>query len=303
MKAWVMAELTRLESLRGNPVIIFHAATEYPAFRILYECLRRLEAVESLDLMLITRGGDVNAARRIALLLHEFTQDLTILLPYYARSAGTLICLGAHQLLMGSMAELSPIDGQIGSTIKKSADLPQTISAEEIRTFRQMVEEWFGIKREEDKLQVFALLSQRVFPPSLTTFYRSDRLIRQIAGDLLTHQLPNVEEQMRQRIVDQLVSGYHDHGYAITRTEAQELGLQVLFPSSEVETVMWQIQEVCRQYIDEQHSQTERVAGLILSQNFSAQHLVRLPEIQTNESLASPTLIDSIRERWEILEE
>lgn len=303
LNSFAINELAELEALRENPVIVFHATTEYPSLRTLYECLRRIKSVECLDLVLITRGGEVNAARRIALLLHEYTQHLTILVPYYARSAGTLLCLGAHQLIMGPMAELSPIDGQIGSSVETSPDIPQMISAEDIRAFRQIAEEWFGIKREEDRLQVFALLSQRIFPPSLASFYRSDRLIRQLAGELLTYQLPKVEEHTRQQIVDQLVSGYFDHGYTITRTEAQSLGLQVTFASPEIEELIWRIQEICRQRIDKVFNHTEQVTDLIISRNFLAQHIVCIPGIgESNEAtLSIPTI--GTHERWEILEE
>lgn len=302
MERFDVNALTAMEALRGNPIMVYAGMIQDDAVLMLYECLRRLKPTESLDLVISTSGGVVNVARRVALLLREYTQNLNILVPYRARSAGTLLCLSASQLILGPLAELSPIDGHIGALGEIPTDAPSLISAEDIRAFRQVAEEWFGIQREEDRLQVFALLSQRIFPTTLSSFYRANRLIRYIAEELLYHQLPDAGTSERQRIVNQLISGYPAHDYGITRAEARQLGLQVDFASPDEETLMWRIQESCRQCFDGQKDQTVQITGLIASTNFTAYQVNRQIDIFPEEiTQRMPQPGRAVSPRWEIL--
>ena len=237
MEPFVLPQLNELQALRGKPMIVYSSFITSDSLLMLYECLRQMGPTQQLDLVLFTDGGIVTIARRLALLLHEFTQHLTILVPFQAKSAGTLLCLSANELVLGPMSELGPIDAHIGSSGVLPPDAPSIISAEDIRSFRQMAEDWFGVTREKDRLQVLALVAQRIFPTSLSSFYRSDRLTRQTAHELIQYQLSDAHASVRQRIVNQLVGGYDAHDHIITRLEAQTLGLQVHFPSPQEDTL------------------------------------------------------------------
>lgn len=289
MEPFILPQLSELQALREAPVIVYSATITDDAVRVIYECLRRMDPTSRLNLVLSTPGGVITAARRIALLLHEFASHLTILVPERARSAGTLLCLGAHELVLGPMAELGPIDAHIGSAGSPPPDAPGMISTEEVRAFRQMAEDWFGVTREEDRLQVLALIAQRVFPASLGSLYRSDQLIRQSAYELVCYQLPNAEERIRQQIVNQLVGGYYGHNHIITRTEAQTLGLRVRFTSSQEEALLWDLSKTKRRQFLERPGQPgqEGIIGLIMSTNFCARQMYRwidAPGVQRMET-------------------
>src|SRR5690242_5380799 len=105
-----------LEELRGNRALALHGLIGHDTPRTFYEQLSRAGWAPRLDLVLATNGGTATAARRTALLLHEFTEHLTILVVYKARSAGTLLCLGAHELVLGPLAEFGPLDPHISPT-------------------------------------------------------------------------------------------------------------------------------------------------------------------------------------------
>lgn len=279
----LLPQLHELQSLHDNPVIVYSAAINGDSVCTLYECLRRMGPVQHLNLVLSTPGGVVTTTRKLALLLREFTHHLTILVPYQARSAGTLLCLSADELVLGPMAELGPIDTQMGSAGSPPPDAPSMVSAEDIRAFRHVAEDWFGVSREKDRLQVLALVAQRMFPPSLGSFYRSERLIRKAAHELLRFQLPNAEEHVQQDIVDRLVSGYDSHDHVITRTEAQSLGLRVRFTSPQEETLLWDLSKTNRRQSFELSDLPSEggVTGLILSAHFCARqvwHWERTPE-------------------------
>lgn len=82
----------------------------------LTDLLYRVEPGVKLDLMLHTLGGDVDAAEKIAgLLLRAVGPDgqLRVIVPHCAKSAGTLISLAAHSIIMSDTSELGPIDPQL----------------------------------------------------------------------------------------------------------------------------------------------------------------------------------------------
>ncbi|HZN20408.1 MAG TPA: hypothetical protein VFB84_19785 [Micromonosporaceae bacterium] len=266
-----------MEEQRGNPVLLYAGAIHDSSVRVLYECLRRRGRCEQLDLVLSTAGGSITTTRQVALLLREFTRRLTIIVPYRAWSAGTLLCLSGDELVLGPMAQLGPIDSHLAAAAEPPPGAPGMVSAEDIRTFRQMAEDWFGVCREEDRLQVLALVAQRIFPATLASFYRFDYMVRQIAHELLRFQLPEEAEEVRQRIVDQLVSGYHAHDFVLSRVDVRDLGLRVSFASEKEEEQMWSLSQRCRGETPEHPGagQGEEVVGIVASGGFFAREVHR----------------------------
>ncbi|GAA3220850.1 SDH family Clp fold serine proteinase [Nonomuraea helvata] len=273
----VIDALAELERARGGRAVALLAGRLDAAHAyVLYECLRRRERAERLDLVLLTSGGDVDATRRIALLLHEHTDRLAVLVPDHAESAGTLLCLAADELVLGPMAQLGPIDPHI-SAVGEQVAAPGRISAEDIRLLPLMAGEWFGLDERADRLEVFSAVSQRLFPTTLSTFYRADRNIRRAGRELIARQRPDLTEEDRARIIDELVSGYDSHGHAITRTEAAGLGLAVTRPSPGEEELMWRCTEPLRAW----HTRSDEDGGLLGlvadADGFLARQLITAP--------------------------
>lgn len=77
----------------------------------IYELDRSL----GLDLILHTPGGDVAATESLVDYLRQmFQNDIRVIVPHLAMSAGTMIALSASEILMGKHSSLGPIDPQIG---------------------------------------------------------------------------------------------------------------------------------------------------------------------------------------------
>ncbi len=70
---------------------------------------------ETLDLLLHTPGGDVDATEKLITMLREKVGDakLRVIVPDFAKSAGTLMALGADSIVMSDCSELGPIDPQV----------------------------------------------------------------------------------------------------------------------------------------------------------------------------------------------
>src|SRR5690606_3014909 len=64
-------------------------------------------------LVLITYGGDPDAAYRIARASNHHFKEVEILIPDICKSAGTLLCVGAKRLIFGDRGELGPLDIQL----------------------------------------------------------------------------------------------------------------------------------------------------------------------------------------------
>lgn len=70
-------------------------------------------AVRTIDVLLDTYGGSLDSAFKTVLFLSRFAERIRVFVPRRAKSAGTLIAIGAHELKMSPFAELGPLDTQI----------------------------------------------------------------------------------------------------------------------------------------------------------------------------------------------
>lgn len=79
------------------------------------DLLHNVEANQDLDLLIHTSGGDIDAAEKLIKLVRTKVHNgvLRIIIPDFAKSAGTLMALGADFIVMSDTSELGPIDPQI----------------------------------------------------------------------------------------------------------------------------------------------------------------------------------------------
>ena len=239
--------IRQIEKLRNRKVLIFAASNlDMEILPALYQHLLRMGKVERLDVVIQSKGGEVNAARRIALLLREFTDHLCFIVPYYCESSATILALAADEVIAGQMAIFSPIDPHLHGGEVGQADT--AMSFLDIQQFGKMSEDWFGLDKQEVQTEALPLLCQSIFPPTLTAFYRTTLEAKAIAEQLLTFQLPQLEPEQRSSIVQQLMFDYHSHGYAITREEMREKGLNIR-AEEQVERLAWQVSLLMQQTI------------------------------------------------------
>jgi hypothetical protein len=215
--------LAALAAHCDGPVVFVGGPVTGDFVEPVYDVLSGLGPVERLDVVLCSGGGAVTAARQLALLIREYAQAVTIHVPRLARSAATLLCLSADEVVMGPVAELGPVDALVGGLGG---------GFEDVRAFPRMARDWFGVSQPQDALQVLALVAQRVFPVSLGGFYRGDAYLRQTAVELLTWQLPQAAPDELAAIAESLISGRLVHDDVITRRDAARLGLHVRHPAA-----------------------------------------------------------------------
>ncbi|MBE3552526.1 MAG: ATP-dependent Clp protease proteolytic subunit [Kyrpidia tusciae] len=145
-----------------------------------------------IDLVLHTPGGLVLAAEQIAAALKAHPADVTVYVPHYAMSGGTLIALAADRIVMDENAVLGPVDPQLGQWPAASIlRLTRTKEAKDIDD-----ETWIMADMAEK-----AIHQVREFVANLLREHFTDNQARDLAEILSegtwTHDYPLMYRQLR----------------------------------------------------------------------------------------------------------
>ena len=172
-------------------------------------------------------------------MIREFCIEFEIIIPNKCRSSGTLIALGANNIIMTKQATLGPIDPSITrpmSPIIPNSNPPQklSLSVESVKGYYQLLKKEFGVSGNEALSLAYNKLVDFIHPVVLGDVYRTQKQIQMLANKLLN--MGAYSKKARKRIVAFLCSDSGSHDYTINRTEARELGLRVESPSQEVYT-------------------------------------------------------------------
>jgi hypothetical protein len=205
---------------------------------------RHLEAIgkqERLALVLYTLGGDTNTPWPFVNFLRGYCNELLVLVPFWAHSAGTLIALGADRVYMTRFGTLSPIDPSVSNEFNphEHGDGGERvpIAVEDVLAFFQLASEQ-GAGDTELAGDAFRLLAESVHPLALGNVKRSIEQIWLLARKLVRLHRPDVDDDALTALVTRLTTELYSHSHLITRAEAQELGLPVEQPSPKVEDLL-----------------------------------------------------------------
>jgi len=202
--------LHALESARGSRVIALIHRQEtigflgVPLFRFIdiedseavLRAIRTTPDDRPLDVLLHTPGGLVLASEQIAYALRDHPGRVTVLVPHYAMSGGTLIALAADEILMDPAAVLGPVDPQLG-------DLP---AASIVRVAAKK-----PLERLEDRTLIMADVAEKAV-----------RHMKEVVRSLVA---PRLEPAKAESLAEELAGGHYTHDDPITVAEAAALGL------------------------------------------------------------------------------
>ena len=202
---------------------------------------RHLEAIgkqDRLALVLYTLGGDTNTPWPFVNFLRGYCDELFVLVPFWAHSAGTLITLGADRIYMTRFGTLSPIDPSVTNEFNPQdpanpVDLIP-IAVEDVLAYFQLASE----QGADDAALVgdaFHQLAESVHPLALGNVKRSIEQIWQLAKKLIRLHSPDADEVALTALVRRLTTELYSHSHLITRAEAKAFGLPAEQPSPEVE--------------------------------------------------------------------
>ena len=247
--------ISAIETQRRSTVIAYflsdrsgaNAQIAEDAVRPIYDHLRTVAPVHKIDLFLHSVGGLTDVPWRIVTMIREFAEEFAVLIPYKALSAATMIALGADEIVMGRKGELSPIDPQLSIQRNGEGGIPkqEQLAVEDIMSYVRFLRDKVGLSDQSALAVPVSALATKLEPWILGQINRAHSHIRSVARKLLTSpgKQRTLDEPRIQAIVDMLAEKTYQHGHAIGRKEAKEIGLNVVEPSSPLEDLMWRLFE------------------------------------------------------------
>jgi hypothetical protein len=192
------------------------------------EHLDAIGVTSRISLILYTQGGDGMAAWSLFNLLRMFCDELEVIVPMKAHSAGTMMAIGADSIVMTKQATLSPIDPSINHALAPEVvgAPPGTrapVSVEAIKGYLDLAYDTLGKDGRGAMGGVMLDLARQVHPLVLGETNRRRQQTQVIAEKLLA---PHVRSpQNRKKIISFLSSDSGSHDYTLSRREAHSLGL------------------------------------------------------------------------------
>ncbi len=194
---------------------------------------------QDLHLLLATPGGDGETAVRLVRSAQARCRELTVIIPDQAKSAGTILALGAHQILMGPTSDLGPIDPQL--QVSGSADL---VSAKDILAALDAAEA--AVQRNPETYPLHSALLSDV--TALMIQQARSALAR--SEDLMHEALKSNPDRSDEDVVlmcsvlkEPLIDVPKSHGAILGEQDANELGLPITFadPQGDQWQLIWRL--------------------------------------------------------------
>jgi ClpP class serine protease len=212
LEAMRMRKIGQLERARKSRVILLVHRQEtmrllgFPLVRYIdvndsEDVLRAIHMTDQgvpLDIVLHTPGGLVLAASQIARAIRGHQAKVTVFVPHYAMSGGTLIALAADEIVMTPYSVLGPVDPQLG----------QSPAASLIKVVEQK-----PIAEIDDETLVMADIGRKAIVQ-----------VKRTARELLERRLST---EQAETLAEKLSTGTWTHDYPILPGEAKELGLNI----------------------------------------------------------------------------
>ncbi|MGD0017296.1 MAG: hypothetical protein ABSC38_07260 [Verrucomicrobiia bacterium] len=218
-----------------------------------------------MALLIESPGGDAHMAYRIARLIQRRTRKFTVLVPQYAKSAATLLALGATNLIFGQEAEIGPLDVQMFDREREDygSALDAVQSLERLNVFSlSAIDQMMLLLKERTDKKVDTLLPlvlnyantfvrpllEKIDTVDYTKKSRELKVAEEYAVRLMQSSYGLT---MAKQIAAHLVSKYPTHGFVIDRQEAGSatvsgesygLGLRIQPATLEIEKVFGDMQ-------------------------------------------------------------
>ena len=258
--------IEKLEKIRDSKVFVFWNLDELKLddFFTLADFLEAESPSKDIDLVLTSPGGNGEAGYRIGHAFQQWTQQRNLnfrtIIPLYAKSAATILTLGAHEITMGLHSEIGPIDFQIPKLDTK-LNRWRYIPAMAVIDGLKLVGEYI------DRLPAMSQFFQEILGkerPSLDELgllERSRESGKQYAELLLMGGMipdPDVARATSERLSDY----YRFHGHPIDAFEAEQMLNLRINHSTENE---WQVIKELRDEFQAFAGQPDIIPGVIVT--------------------------------------
>lgn len=229
--------LKEFESGNDSDVFVFNGPIRAETYRSFRQTIKQNQNRRKNALMILsTLGGSPDDGYRIARSLQQKYEKFTIYIPSLCKSTGTLMAIGASEIILGEFGELGPLDIQIrkadevwemSSGLNVSAALAQIenrVSESFTRFFIEMKQNFELSTKTASEIAtklsqgIYSEIAEQIDPIQLGETNRSIR-IAEYYGNSLNTKSRNLKEGALER----LIAAYPSHGYVIDIQEALSL--------------------------------------------------------------------------------
>lgn len=251
MKQEIESLLNEIRKQRKNPLLLLNLIEVSPASVLKIEQILRGKKFKELDVLLQTNGGDIHSAYNIVKLLRKSASIVNIVVPLFAKSAGTLISLCGDKIIMSDISELGPLDTQIAESRRgdfeytsalngfKALEQIQAHALENIDLATKMIVQKSGLKISEAiglairfSGETSACLYNQLDPMDIGEYKRALEIAERYGHIILLRYMKWPKDKAH-TVSMSLIYDYPSHDSIIDKEELRKLGL----PTEEIKRV------------------------------------------------------------------
>jgi len=234
-------------------VLFFNSRTNWDALRTVKRLLRSRTSRPNICLIIVTEGGQADAAYLIARRLQDDYKRFTTIVPGWCKSAGTLLVVGAHEVVITNDGQIGPLDvqipkrdelGEAGSGLIVT-DALADLQRKSMDTWRTWTLDIVAGTEGQVSFKTAAEIASKITIGLFSAIYgQIDPMYMGQAHRLMNvgleygQRLSKYSENITEECLKHLVEEYPDHGFAIDRTEAQSIFKQVNAPTRQQEALI-----------------------------------------------------------------
>jgi hypothetical protein len=245
-EALIKEAANALAAAADADIYLYNAEIRRPSDDAVLGCCLDRKRRSNAFLILVTEGGDPDAAYRIARCFQDHYERFTCIVPGYCKSAGTLITIGASELVMSDGGELGPLDIQMSKKDElweSQSGLTVTAALRALHERSYLAfEHFFLTMKAKGRASItlktateiaakltaglFAPIFEQVDPLHVGESYRATAIATHY-GLRLSQNSGNIDSDA----LDWMITQYPTHGFVIDRAEASSMFKNVRPPN------------------------------------------------------------------------
>lgn len=235
-------------------IFLYNGDIKRGADLALIELVNKEKTSNECLLLLVTPGGDPDAAYKMARYLQHRYDSYKVMVSGYCKSAGTLVAIGAHEVIFTPYGELGPLDVQMAKTdqiasLESGLNITEAFLTLEDRarqTYQNMITDILSSSggivsfqtashaAAEIVTALYGPIFGRIDPEEVGSRSRAMRI-----GEDYSSRLAQKWNNLKPEAVTMLSQTYSSHGFVIDFYEAQSLFERVrLATAEELELVL-----------------------------------------------------------------
>lgn len=231
-----LRSLERIQSKRGRRLLalVIHGHIDRTTAYEVDNMLRQMGSIDDLDILLNSAGGDIDAAYKTLKIIRSYAKNTAIIVPFYAKSAASLIALGGDQLILSKGGELGPMDPQV-KDIYTGAFVPANSIKETVAFLEGL----------NDPVIKVSLTEQ--IPPLMVGAYRaSAKASRQYLEEVLTDRgVPYTKA-----LIDMFTEKFFSHGYPMDAKFLNKNGIETISLDAGSEPMIYELLDLYLRVIE-----------------------------------------------------